>query len=273
MSRKRAATRSRLKPQPEASEASSSESLKSVKTEEDRIDLSDFMLQSPTKARAPQTVTLKVRSRGLILVSFCYKQEICDKLKEFEIDGKRACFWHTQEKRWSYASTTHVDVCAHGNMLCNWSRNHYGYSDTTELKLAAAPDVFLARMYSFLNACPHVEDIIIEDINKRTALHSDMGSLTFPGFQDIQLHAPPAGGRLSLYMRILIRNLSGACGKRELIRALAECGSQSAEALINFGTAETGQTGALPGSFRSRRARLTTGLPADSYFLGLGRRA
>ena len=50
------------------------------------------------------------------------------------------------------------------------------------------------------------------------------------------------------------------------------CGSQSAEALINFGTAETGQTGALPGSFRSRRAGLTTGLPADSYFLGLGRR-
>ena len=226
MSRKRAATRSRLKPRiadDEVSEASSSESLKSIKTEqEDRIDLSDFMLQSPTKARAPQIVTLKVRSRGLILVSFRYKQEICDALKEFEIDGKRACFWHTQEKRWSYASTTHVDVCAHGNMLCNWSRNHYGYSDTTELKLAAAPDVFLARMYSFLNACPHVEDIVIEDINNRTVLHSDMGSLTFPGFQDIQLHAPPAGGRLSLYMRTLIRNLSGACGKYQLIKALAE---------------------------------------------------
>ena len=194
MSRKRAATRSRLKPRiadDEVSEASSSESLKSIKTEqEDRIDLSDFMLQSPTKARAPQIVTLKVRSRGLILVSFRYKQEICDALKEFEIDGKRACFWHTQEKRWSYASTTHVDVCAHGNMLCNWSRNHYGYSDTTELKLAAAPDVFLARMYSFLNACPHVEDIVIEDINNRTVLHSDMGSLTFPGFHDIQLREP-----------------------------------------------------------------------------------
>ena len=51
------------------------------------------------------------------------------------------------------------------------------------------------------------------------------------------------------------------------------CGSQSAEALINFGTAKTGQTGALPASFRSRRTRLIMGLPAESYLLGPGRQA